>query len=110
VKHLLPRDLAAACRSAEACLRPRCNWGDFVTFRRSLLILMRMEDSMIAQEKSAAVTRGLCEAFGVTAFEDIQADPRPQFGSRLSHRRATTSIPLADHHAYRRSYAPVSHA
>jgi hypothetical protein len=39
---------------------------------------------MIPQEKSAAVTRGLCEAFGVTAFEDIQADPRPQFGSRLS--------------------------
>src|SRR5436190_19181129 len=31
-----------------------------------------MEDSMIPQEKSAAVTRGLCEAFGVTAFEDIR--------------------------------------
>ena len=62
---------------------------------------------MIPQEKSAAVTRGLCEASGVTAFEDIQSDPRPQFGSRLSHRRARTSIPIADHHAYRRSYAPI---
>jgi aminoglycoside phosphotransferase (APT) family kinase protein len=31
-----------------------------------------MEDSMIPQEKSAAVTRGLREAFGVTAFEDIR--------------------------------------
>jgi aminoglycoside phosphotransferase (APT) family kinase protein len=31
-----------------------------------------MEDSMIPQEKSAAVTRGLCEAFGVTEFEDIR--------------------------------------
>jgi len=31
-----------------------------------------MEDFMIPQEKSAAVTRGLREAFGVTAFEDIQ--------------------------------------
>jgi aminoglycoside phosphotransferase (APT) family kinase protein len=30
-----------------------------------------MEDSMIPQEKSAAVTRGLREAFGVGAFEDI---------------------------------------
>jgi hypothetical protein len=39
-------------------------------------IPMTMEDSMIPQdmipqEKSAAVTRGLREAFGVTAFEDI---------------------------------------
>jgi aminoglycoside phosphotransferase (APT) family kinase protein len=31
-----------------------------------------MEDSMIPQEKSAAVTRGLREAFGLTAFEDIR--------------------------------------
>jgi hypothetical protein len=31
-----------------------------------------MEDSMIPQEQSAAVTRGLREAFGVTAFEDIR--------------------------------------
>ena len=31
-----------------------------------------MEDSMIPQEKSAAVTRGLREAFGVTEFEDIR--------------------------------------
>jgi thiamine kinase-like enzyme len=31
-----------------------------------------MEDFMIPQEKSAAVTRGLREAFGVTAFEDIR--------------------------------------
>jgi hypothetical protein len=31
-----------------------------------------MEDSMIPQEKSAAVTRALREAFGVTAFEDIR--------------------------------------
>jgi aminoglycoside phosphotransferase len=31
-----------------------------------------MEDSMIPQEKSAAVTRGLREAFGVTGFEDIR--------------------------------------
>jgi aminoglycoside phosphotransferase (APT) family kinase protein len=30
-----------------------------------------MEDSMIPQEKIAPVTRGLREAFGVTAFEDI---------------------------------------
>src|SRR4051794_31920691 len=30
-----------------------------------------MEGLMIPQEKSAAVTRGLHEAFGVTAFEDI---------------------------------------
>jgi thiamine kinase-like enzyme len=30
-----------------------------------------MEDRMIPQEKSAAVTRGLREAFGVTEFEDI---------------------------------------
>ena len=30
-----------------------------------------MEDTMIPQEKSAAVTRGLREAFGVTEFEDI---------------------------------------
>jgi aminoglycoside phosphotransferase (APT) family kinase protein len=30
-----------------------------------------MEDLMIPQEKSAAVTRGLREAFGVTEFEDI---------------------------------------
>ena len=27
---------------------------------------------MIPQEKSAAVTRGLREAFGVTAFEDVR--------------------------------------
>jgi hypothetical protein len=32
-----------------------------------------MEDSMIPQEKSAAVTRGLREAFGVTSFEDIRS-------------------------------------
>jgi hypothetical protein len=31
-----------------------------------------MEDFMIPQEKSAAVTRGLREAFGVTEFEDIR--------------------------------------
>jgi len=31
-----------------------------------------MEDFMIPQEKSAAVTRGLLEAFGVTEFEDIR--------------------------------------
>jgi len=31
-----------------------------------------MEDFMIPQEKRAAVTRGLCEAFGVTEFEDIR--------------------------------------
>ena len=31
-----------------------------------------MEDTMIPQEKSAAVTRGLREAFGVTDFEDIR--------------------------------------
>jgi len=31
-----------------------------------------MEDSMIPQEKSAAVTRGLREAFGLTSFEDIR--------------------------------------
>jgi aminoglycoside phosphotransferase (APT) family kinase protein len=31
-----------------------------------------MEDSMIPQEKSAAVTRGLREAFGLPAFEDIR--------------------------------------
>jgi thiamine kinase-like enzyme len=31
-----------------------------------------MEDSMIPQEKSAAVTRGLREAFGVTEFQDIR--------------------------------------
>jgi thiamine kinase-like enzyme len=31
-----------------------------------------MEDVMIPQEKSAAVTRGLREAFGVTEFEDIR--------------------------------------
>src|SRR4051812_22286270 len=30
-----------------------------------------MENSMIPQEKIAAVNRGLREAFGVTAFEDI---------------------------------------
>jgi hypothetical protein len=31
-----------------------------------------MEDSMIPQEKSAAVTRSLSEAFGVAEFDDIQ--------------------------------------
>jgi aminoglycoside phosphotransferase len=31
-----------------------------------------MEDFMIPQEKSAAVTRGLIQAFGVTEFEDIR--------------------------------------
>jgi hypothetical protein len=31
-----------------------------------------MEDCMIPQEKSAAVTQGLREAFGVTGFEDIR--------------------------------------
>src|SRR5215217_5864857 len=34
-----------------------------------------MEDCMIPEEKSAAVTRGLREAFGVTAFEDIRKMP-----------------------------------
>src|SRR5947207_5906746 len=33
---------------------------------------MPMEDPMIPQEKSAAVTRGLREAFGVTELEDIR--------------------------------------
>src|SRR5215831_59913 len=31
------------------------------------------EDSVIPHDKSAAVSRGLREAFGVTAFEDIRA-------------------------------------
>jgi hypothetical protein len=31
-----------------------------------------MQDFMIPQEERAAVTRGLCEAFGVTEFEDIR--------------------------------------
>jgi hypothetical protein len=31
-----------------------------------------MEDFMIPQEKSAAVSRGLREAFGVTEFEDVR--------------------------------------
>src|SRR6266496_3753307 len=31
-----------------------------------------MEDSMIPQDKSAAVTQSLREAFGVTEFEDIR--------------------------------------
>jgi hypothetical protein len=38
-----------------------------------------MEDSMIPQEKSAAVTQALHEAFGVTEFEDI----RPLAGGRM---------------------------
>src|SRR4051812_36908591 len=33
---------------------------------------MPLEDSMIPQEKCAAVTHGLREAFGVTDFEDIR--------------------------------------
>jgi hypothetical protein len=40
-------------------------------FPRSLSIFPK-EDSMIPQEKSAAVTRALLEAFGVTEFEDIR--------------------------------------
>jgi aminoglycoside phosphotransferase (APT) family kinase protein len=40
-------------------------------FRRNLSIPIPMEDFMIPQEKSAAVTRGLREAFGATEFEDI---------------------------------------
>src|SRR5438552_15492628 len=42
-----------------------------VAFRHSLSIPIPREDFMIPQEKSEAVTRGLCEAFGVTKFEHI---------------------------------------
>src|SRR5260370_21313514 len=41
-------------------------------FRRSVSIPIPMEDIMIPQEKSAAVTRGLRQAFGVTEFEDTR--------------------------------------
>ncbi len=41
-------------------------------FRRSLSNPTPMGDFMIPQEKSAAVTRGLRQAFGVTEFEDIR--------------------------------------
>jgi aminoglycoside phosphotransferase len=42
-----------------------------------------MEDCMIPQEKSAAVTRGLREAFGVTDFEDIRMMTRGNATSRV---------------------------
>src|SRR5262249_34858096 len=38
----------------------------------SLGLQSHLEDFMIPQEKSAAVSRGLSEAFGVTDFEDIR--------------------------------------
>jgi thiamine kinase-like enzyme len=43
-----------------------------------------MEDCMIPQEKSAAVTRALREAFGVTEFEDIQPITKGQTSSLVS--------------------------
>src|SRR5258708_36490924 len=39
---------------------------------RRLSIPAPMEDFMIPQEKSAAVTRSLLEAFGVTEFDEIR--------------------------------------
>jgi hypothetical protein len=56
---------------------------------------------MIPQEKSEAVTRGLREAFGVTAFEDIVRLTKGHTSSLVSHRRARISFPIEDHHAHR---------
>ncbi len=70
---------------------------------------------MIPEEKSAAVTLGLNETFGVTEFEDIR-DLTERPGSNrafriivaarlepgLSHYRARICIPAADQHALRR--------
>src|SRR6202040_1765681 len=48
---------------------PRQNVG---TFRHILCTTIRREHVMIPQEKIAAATRGLSEAFGVLAFDDIR--------------------------------------
>jgi aminoglycoside phosphotransferase (APT) family kinase protein len=40
--------------------------------------MFQWEDSMIPQEKNAAVTRGLREAFGTTEFEDVRMITRGQ--------------------------------
>ena len=58
---------------------------------------------MIPQEKSAAVTLGLNEAFGVTEFEDIRdLTERPGSNWAFRHYRARICIPAADQHASRR--------
>jgi hypothetical protein len=63
---------------------------------------------MIPQEKSAAVTRGLREAFGVTVFEDIRKLTKGHTSnSCFPHRRAGISVPVADNHAHRRSHVPL---
>src|SRR5437764_15195674 len=51
---------------------PRHNYSDFVTFSTQPSNSQPNGGSMIPQEKSAAVTRGLREAFGVAEFEDIR--------------------------------------
>ena len=58
---------------------------------------------MIPQEKSAAVTLGLNEAFGVTEFEDIR-DLTERPGSNRAFRIVVrgSRIPVADQHAPRR--------
>ena len=58
---------------------------------------------MIPQEKSAAVTRGLNETFGVTEFEDIR-DLTERPGSNRAFRIIVrgSAIPAADQHAPRR--------
>ncbi len=57
---------------------------------------------MIPEEKSAAVTLGLNETFGVTEFEDIRPDRAARLEPGLSHYRARICIPAADQHALRR--------
>src|SRR5215468_3073652 len=42
------------------------------TFDASFQFRYQMEDSVIPQENSEAVSRGLREAFGVTTYEDIR--------------------------------------
>ena len=63
---------------------------------------------MIPPERSAAVSRGLREAFGVTELEHIS---RITGGAHLvpglSHHRARIAVPLEDHHTHRGSYAPL---
>jgi hypothetical protein len=49
---------------------------------------------MIPQEKSAAVTRGLSEAFGVTAFEDIRVLSEGSFSKVLVFRIVVRGTPF----------------
>ena len=53
-------------------LKRVCRMRALLSFRGSLSIPIPMEDFMVPQEKRAAVTRGLREAFGVTEFEEIR--------------------------------------